>query len=153
MKLRRVFLLVLTILLLGQLFLPAFAHSGRTDAYGGHYGDGGYHYHHGYTAHQHPNGTCPYNFDDQIDHSNNDTDYNSSSTDDRKIWDPNAKQWVNVDEYESKKEDNKTRFRNIISIISLYMTISLQRHLIRFVPAVLLRSLQQAEQWTSETQK
>ncbi len=40
-----------------------FSHSGRTDSQGGHwdrkYGTG-YHYHHGYPAHQHPNGVCPY---------------------------------------------------------------------------------------------
>jgi hypothetical protein len=46
---------------------PAFAHSGRTDANGGHHvtATGEYHYHHGYPAHQHPNGQCPYDFDDQ----------------------------------------------------------------------------------------
>ncbi len=44
----------------------AFAHSGRTDAYGGHHdyknvsGLGSYHYHHGYSAHLHPGGVCPY---------------------------------------------------------------------------------------------
>ena len=40
----------------------AFAHPGRTDSKGGHYDrqNGGYHYHHGYSAHHHPNGVCPY---------------------------------------------------------------------------------------------
>lgn len=44
----------------------AFAHGGRTDEYGGHHdynnvsGLGSYHYHHGYEAHLHPNGICPY---------------------------------------------------------------------------------------------
>jgi len=41
----------------------AFGHSGRTDSSGGHwdrkYGTG-YHYHHGYSGHQHTNGVCPY---------------------------------------------------------------------------------------------
>ena len=42
--------------------LLAFAHPGRTDANGGHYDrkNGTYHYHHGYSAHSHPNGVCPY---------------------------------------------------------------------------------------------
>jgi hypothetical protein len=37
-------------------------HSGGTDGAGGHYdhSTGEYHYHHGYPAHQHPNGECPY---------------------------------------------------------------------------------------------
>ena len=42
--------------------LLAFSHPGRTDANGGHHDrkNGGYHYHHGYPAHDHPNGVCPY---------------------------------------------------------------------------------------------
>lgn len=42
-----------------------FAHSGRTDANGGHNSASGYHYHHGYPAHQHTGGVCPYDFDDR----------------------------------------------------------------------------------------
>jgi hypothetical protein len=39
-----------------------FAHSGITDSNGGHHDNinGGYHYHHGYPAHQHEDGVCPY---------------------------------------------------------------------------------------------
>lgn len=46
--------------------MSAFAHSGRTDSSGGHRdnknasGLGSYHYHHGYSAHLHTNGICPY---------------------------------------------------------------------------------------------
>lgn len=59
---------------------PVFAHGGRTDASGGHTdrSTGEYHYHHGYSAHQHPNGLCPYNFDDQTDHSTGTSSGNSS---------------------------------------------------------------------------
>lgn len=37
-------------------------HSGRTDGQGGHRDNisGGYHFHHGESAHQHINGECPY---------------------------------------------------------------------------------------------
>lgn len=46
------------------LLLTSFAsaHPGRTDAAGGHWDNstGEYHYHHGYPAHQHENGICPY---------------------------------------------------------------------------------------------
>ncbi len=48
---------------LSLLLIPAAgAHSGKTDANGGHWDNstGEYHYHHGYSAHQHPNGICPY---------------------------------------------------------------------------------------------
>ena len=58
---------ILTVLLACMLISStAFAHSGRTDSAGGHHdyknvsGLGSYHYHHGYSAHLHPNGVCPY---------------------------------------------------------------------------------------------
>ena len=46
--------------------VSSFAHSGRTDSKGGHYdrSAGEYHYHHGMSAHQHPNGVCPYAVDE-----------------------------------------------------------------------------------------
>lgn len=58
---------IFTVLVLSlALVATAFAHSGRTDSGGGHRdnknasGLGSYHYHHGYPAHLHPNGVCPY---------------------------------------------------------------------------------------------
>lgn len=55
------------LLLLILLCIPAAAHSGGTDENGGHidYSTGEYHYHHGYPAHQHDGGVCPYNFVDK----------------------------------------------------------------------------------------
>lgn len=54
--------LVLAVVCMLAGCLMVDAHSGRTDAQGGHYdrSTGEYHYHHGYPAHQHPNGVCPY---------------------------------------------------------------------------------------------
>ena len=59
-------------LLLPVLLLQADAHPGATDEQGGHYdrATGKYHFHHGYPAHQHVNGECPYDFIDKTDHSN-----------------------------------------------------------------------------------
>ena len=59
---RTLAILLCVCLLLGALPLLAFAHSGGTDASGGHidHSTGEYHYHHGKPAHQHPNGKCPY---------------------------------------------------------------------------------------------
>lgn len=50
------------IIILFVYFPFVYAHSGRTDTNGGHYdnSEGEYHYHHGYSAHQHINGLCPY---------------------------------------------------------------------------------------------
>lgn len=64
---------LLTVLcLLSAVFLAVncSAHSGKTDSKGGHYNSstGEYHYHHGYPAHRHTNGECPYDFDDQTSH-------------------------------------------------------------------------------------
>ena len=62
---RIIFTLTLIILLI-TFPMVSFAHSGRTDSSGGHHdnknksGLGSYHYHHGMSAHLHPNGVCPY---------------------------------------------------------------------------------------------
>lgn len=50
------------ILMLTLCVTSAFAHSGGTDSHGGHFdrSTGEYHYHHGYSAHDHPGGVCPY---------------------------------------------------------------------------------------------
>ena len=52
----------ITIILSIFFLLSVSAHSWRTDKQGGHHDrkNGGYHYHHGMSAHQHPNGVCPY---------------------------------------------------------------------------------------------
>ena len=72
---KRLLVFLLAFLLL--LHPTVLAHSGKTDANGGHYdrSTGEYHYHHGYPAHQHYDmdgdgvADCPYDFDDQTDHS------------------------------------------------------------------------------------
>lgn len=49
-------------LLLFTLSIETSAHTGGTDSEGGHYNrsTGEYHYHHGFPAHQHEDGLCPY---------------------------------------------------------------------------------------------
>lgn len=63
------------------LFCTASAHAGRTDANGGHWdrSTGEYHYHHGYPAHQHTNGICPYAYDDKTGSSSGSSSNSSSS--------------------------------------------------------------------------
>lgn len=75
-KHNNLFLAFLAVFLLAMLFpVVILAHPGGTDENGGHYdtSTGEYHYHHGYPAHQHTNGTCPYDFDDR-------TGWNSGSS-------------------------------------------------------------------------
>ncbi len=64
---RRILCVFLSIACITVLSLSAYAHPGKTDASGGHYdhSTGEYHYHHGYPAHQHTGGVCPYAFDEQ----------------------------------------------------------------------------------------
>lgn len=68
LKIKRliIFIFVLTFIIFLSFGLVTYAHSGGTDSNGGHYDSttGEYHYHHGYSAHQHINGECPYDFDD-----------------------------------------------------------------------------------------
>lgn len=67
---KRYLFLLLSLILILCLCLPASAHSGKTDASGGHYDNstGEYHYHHGYPAHSHVGG-CPYDYDDKTEHN------------------------------------------------------------------------------------
>ena len=76
---KRGLILIILALIFGTI--PALAHSGRTDAQGGHYvGETEeYHFHHGHRAHQHPNGICPYGGKD-ISRSNGSSSDNSSSS-------------------------------------------------------------------------
>jgi len=57
---KRFFMILFCVLLVGGV--RCSAHSGRTDSAGGHYdrSTGEYHFHHGYPAHQHYDGICPY---------------------------------------------------------------------------------------------
>ena len=80
MKNKCIVILILSFALCSALVILSFAHPGKTDEYGGHYDyeAGEYHYHHGYPAHQHPDGVCPYNFDDQTDHSSGSSSYSNN---------------------------------------------------------------------------
>jgi hypothetical protein len=73
---RKVIVAVL-VLFLALCATVAVAHSGRTDSSGGHKdnnnvsGLGSYHYHHGYPAHLHTNGICPYDYADKTNSNTN----------------------------------------------------------------------------------
>lgn len=63
---RFIFLFAALVVSLSTFFV-VLAHSGGTDSDGGHYNGDYYHYHHGYPAHQHVDGVCPY--DSQLNNS------------------------------------------------------------------------------------
>lgn len=64
---KKFFTLVCTVLVAFILAIIGFAHPGGTDENGGHYdrSTGEYHYHHGYSAHQHEDGVCPYELEEE----------------------------------------------------------------------------------------
>ncbi len=72
-KFKQISITLFILFLLINVTTVVFAHSGKTDSSGGHYNSstGSYHYHHGYPAHQHPNGDCPYDFDDRTSSTTN----------------------------------------------------------------------------------
>lgn len=85
---RRTLLICFAVCLISLLAVTVFAHPGRTDSKGGHtdHSTGEYHYHHGYSAHDHydmdGDGAvdCPYDFLDKTDHSQKDTVHSTTSS-------------------------------------------------------------------------
>lgn len=87
---------IILISLLILLCCPAasLAHPGRTDANGGHHdynnvsGLGSYHYHHGYSAHLHTDGICPYDYNDVTGSNSGSSSSNDSyiSSSDNSYW-------------------------------------------------------------------
>lgn len=100
MRHKSILLLLVIALLMGGA--SSAAHSGRTDKNGGHRDSstGEYHYHHGYPAHQHENGVCPYNYDDR-------TGWNSGSASSSKST-KTPKPEVIIEYVEVEKEQSKT---------------------------------------------
>lgn len=99
---------------LAVLSSSAFAHPGRTDSNGGHnVSGGGYHYHHGYPAHQHTNGICPYDYDDKTGR-----DSGGSSTPDD---DPGETDTANT----GTKKQKKLGVSFVIAIIFVCSVVSL----------------------------
>lgn len=68
---------IIAVIYIFSFAVICFAHSGRTDSNGGHYdsSSGEYHYHHGYPAHQHTNGICPYENNEITTGNNNGIDW------------------------------------------------------------------------------
>lgn len=83
----KIVFILLTILSVFSIGINSYAHSGRTDASGGHKdnqnksGLGSYHYHcGGHPAHLHPNGVCPYSSSASSSSTKSSTSPSSSSS-------------------------------------------------------------------------
>ena len=71
-----------------SILIPVYAHPGNTDSNGGHYDSytGEYHYHHGFEAHYHDNGICPFgNVDLSKENVVTLADYNNAITENREL--------------------------------------------------------------------
>ena len=84
---KKILLVLISILTVLSIQITVYAHSGRTDANGGHKdnknksGLGSYHYHcGGYPAHLHPNGVCPYSSSSQSSASGSGSGSSSSAS-------------------------------------------------------------------------
>lgn len=103
------------IFLITSLFFVA-AHPGGTDSSGGHYNrsTGKYHYHHGYSAHQHPNGECPYDFDNKT----------GGSSGYRIEKDKTTTKKATTTQKETKEEgekENKTNFTGLYILVAIIL--------------------------------
>lgn len=81
---KKLFIPIICFVLIFNFTITTFAHGGNTDSNGGHNDNinGGYHYHHGHPAHDHPNGKCPYKTNTIVNStvSHNKTDITNSIT-------------------------------------------------------------------------
>lgn len=77
---RRILVLTLSMIIVLMMCASSAAHPGSTDEDGGHHDSstGEYHYHHGYPAHQHENGVCPYDYDDRTGLNSGGSSYSDS---------------------------------------------------------------------------
>lgn len=113
----------IALLIVGVLLanLPISAHPGKTDGDGGHYNrsTGEYHYHHGFSAHQHTNGVCPYDFQDRTSHSSGGSS-NKNGVVDNLFDEP-------VEYLSQKKKDTTPKelsaWKEILDVVGIYAAI------------------------------
>lgn len=114
--------LLLFLLILFCFPVASYAHSGGTDADGGHYNrsTGEYHYHHGYSAHQHTDGICPYDFKDNTVQSSSSSNNTFVSEKQRKTVDnENFKDESNISNFLKEFEHSHPFLFNISIVISI----------------------------------
>lgn len=115
----KIFILITLLFIFSNLYTDIYAHSGRTDSSGGHYNSstGEYHYHHGYSAHQHIDGICPYynKIDDDNTTNKNETASNNSSDSLNEV----------IEEMKKEKNEDELDWTGIICFILTIVLIGL----------------------------
>lgn len=104
---------IISVIILMFIISPTFvySHSGRTDGDGGHHvgGTSAYHYHHGYPAHDHIDGVCPYDYDNEESDSLIINDNNDDEVDEIKSSSIKSIETI-------KKEDNTPLWKKIMRV-------------------------------------
>ena len=113
----------ITLLIVGVLLanLRICAHSGKTDGYGGHYNrsTGEYHYHHGFSAHQHTNGVCPYDFEDRTSQSSGGSSNKNNVVND--LFDKPAENLS--PKVENTKPKKRSVWKEVLDVVGIYAAI------------------------------
>lgn len=109
---RRILSICIALLSIFLLSSLAFAHPGKTDEDGGHYdySTGEYHYHHGYPAHQHTGGQCPYEFDDR-------TGWNSGSSGSQNVSDGHTSRDSGVSDFKSEAHEKSSSSFRVFAVV------------------------------------
>ena len=79
---KKIYIFILSLIIICCSSSLVLAHSGRTDTNGGHFNrdTGDYHYHHGLPEHDHPDGVCPYESNNEESSSNTTTETETSES-------------------------------------------------------------------------
>ena len=132
----RLLKLMIVIAICLNLSFVVYAHPGRTDSQGGHtnHSTGEYHYHHGYSAHQHydkdGDGTldCPYDFNDKTGSSSGSSKITKDSSQSSSKNESSSKTPVKSSTKENLSEkttssENKTNFSAIGELLLIFGSI------------------------------
>ena len=125
---KRVLLILFSLLIGCSLLIVSFAHSGRTDAKGGHYNrsTGEYHYHHGYSAHSHYDidgdgyEDCPFDFKDNTTRSEKSTTKSEVSTTKSEVSTTKSEVSTTKSEVSTTNKKSSSWLLMIIEVLSLY---------------------------------
>lgn len=130
---KKILVLFVATAVLFSCCVTSYSHPGGTDQYGGHYNrsTGEYHYHHGYSEHQHydmnGDGTidCPYDFND-ISSSRSSSSSNSSSVSGNVSRSaPNEQSNINSKKQEQKKSKSMPKWLEKILLFFAFIGVGL----------------------------
>ena len=129
---KKILLIISILAVVVSLALCVNAHPGKTDGAGGHTdrSTGEYHYHHGYSAHNHydmdgdGNLDCPYNFKDKTDHSSGSESGSESSNSSQHYEDKESNKEQPKDPTQSPSKKNTKIDEDIMTLIWVIVVLA-----------------------------